>query len=97
LGVLYLTAASALAGLPPFGTTLGKSLCEHAIGSTWGSALFLVISALTGTVIATILQRRSRSGKGTLTAHTPSRISHTRRTLCSADGLALSFRCITGM
>lgn len=48
LGGLYLLAAVALAGLPPFGTALGKSLCEEAIGSGWGSALFLVISAATG-------------------------------------------------
>jgi multicomponent Na+:H+ antiporter subunit D len=48
LAVLYLTAALALAGLPPFGTALGKSLCEDALGSGWGSALFLLISAATG-------------------------------------------------
>ncbi|ORW08676.1 hypothetical protein AWC14_23115 [Mycobacterium kyorinense] len=48
LGGLYLLAAVALAGLPPFGTALGKSLCEEAIGSAWGAALFLVISAVTG-------------------------------------------------
>jgi len=43
----YLVAAVALAGLPPFGTALGKSLCEEAIGHAWGSALFLGVSALT--------------------------------------------------
>jgi multicomponent Na+:H+ antiporter subunit D len=48
LGALYLAAALALAGLPPFGTALGKSLCEEAIGSWWGSALFLLVSAMTG-------------------------------------------------
>jgi multicomponent Na+:H+ antiporter subunit D len=48
LAMLYLVAALALAGLPPFGTALGKSLCDDALGSGWGSALFLVISAATG-------------------------------------------------
>ncbi|WP_211281198.1 complex I subunit 5 family protein [Mycobacterium angelicum] len=47
LGVLYLVAAAALAGLPPFGTALGKSLSEEALGSGWGSALFLLVSAAT--------------------------------------------------
>lgn len=48
LAAFYLTAALALAGLPPFGTALGKSLCEDALGSGWGSALFLAVSAVTG-------------------------------------------------
>lgn len=51
LGGLYLVAALALAGLPPFGTALGKSLCEDALGSNWGSGLFLVISAMTGAAV----------------------------------------------
>ncbi|GBE66465.1 hypothetical protein MFM001_29270 [Mycobacterium sp. MFM001] len=48
LGGFYLLAAAALAGLPPFGTALGKSLCEETIESGWGAVLFLVISAVTG-------------------------------------------------
>lgn len=48
LAGLYLLVALALAGLPPFGTALGKSLCEEAIGSGWASALFLLASAATG-------------------------------------------------
>ncbi|MGE2814562.1 complex I subunit 5 family protein [Mycobacterium heidelbergense] len=48
LGGLYLAAALALAGLPPFGTALGKSLSEEALGSGWGSALFLLVSVATG-------------------------------------------------
>ncbi|OHU99711.1 complex I subunit 5 family protein [Mycobacterium talmoniae] len=48
LGGLYFAAALALAGLPPFGTALGKALSEEAVGSRWGSALFLAISAMTG-------------------------------------------------
>jgi multicomponent Na+:H+ antiporter subunit D len=47
LGGLYALAALALAGLPPFGTALGKSLCDDAVGS-WGSALFMAVSAVTG-------------------------------------------------
>jgi multicomponent Na+:H+ antiporter subunit D len=47
LAACYLAAAVALAGLPPFGTALGKSLCEEAVGSAWGSVLFLGVSALT--------------------------------------------------
>lgn len=47
LAACYAVAAVALAGLPPFGTALGKSLCEEAVGSAWGSALFLGVSALT--------------------------------------------------
>jgi len=48
LAACFGIAAIALAGLPPFGTALGKSLCEEAIGNGWGSALFLAVSALTG-------------------------------------------------
>lgn len=48
LAACYAAAAVALAGLPPFGTALGKSLCEEALGSGWGSALFLGVSAFTG-------------------------------------------------
>lgn len=51
LGGLYLVAALAMAGLPPFGTALGKSLCEEALHSGWGSGLFLVISAMTGAAV----------------------------------------------
>lgn len=47
LAACYLVAAVALAGLPPFGTARGKSLCEEAVGSAWGSVLFLGVSALT--------------------------------------------------
>lgn len=48
LAACFGTAAVALAGLPPFGTALGKTLCEEAVGSGWGSALFLGVPALTG-------------------------------------------------
>lgn len=47
LGGLYLVAAAALAGLPPFGTALGKSMSEEVLGSGWGSALFVCVAAAT--------------------------------------------------
>ncbi|MFI0154649.1 complex I subunit 5 family protein [Streptomyces lydicus] len=37
----------ALAGLPPFGTALGKAVTEEAAGG-WATALFVVVSAVTG-------------------------------------------------
>jgi multicomponent Na+:H+ antiporter subunit D len=48
LGVLYFLGALALAGAPPFGTALGKAMCEKAIESDLASALFTVCAALTG-------------------------------------------------
>lgn len=50
-GALFLLGALALAGLPPFGTALGKSIGEDAAstaGYPWISVLFIVVSALTG-------------------------------------------------
>ena len=46
----FVLAALALAGLPPFGTALGKSITEEAVGAAglwWGPALFVAVSALT--------------------------------------------------
>lgn len=48
LGVLYFVGALALMGLPPFGTALGKSMCESAIESGLISALFTVCAAISG-------------------------------------------------
>ncbi|HWG01989.1 MAG TPA: complex I subunit 5 family protein [Trebonia sp.] len=48
---LYLAAALGLAGLPPFGLALGKSVAEDAVvtaGYAWGPVLFIAVSALTG-------------------------------------------------
>ncbi|KRV50952.1 hypothetical protein AQ490_13195 [Wenjunlia vitaminophila] len=48
---LYFAAGAALAGLPPFGTALGKSVTEEALtraGHPWGPAVFVAVSALTG-------------------------------------------------
>ncbi|QRP50857.1 NADH dehydrogenase [Amycolatopsis sp. FDAARGOS 1241] len=49
--VLFLVAAFALAGLPPFGVALGKDITEHALPE-WLSVLFVAVSALTaGTAV----------------------------------------------
>jgi len=48
--LLFFAAALGLAGLPPFGTALGKSLIEDATlvhGFDWGPALFVLVSAIT--------------------------------------------------
>ncbi|MCG6494208.1 complex I subunit 5 family protein [Kitasatospora sp. A2-31] len=49
-GVLFLLGALALAGLPPFGTGLGKAVTEEAAGHElgWLPAVFVLVSALTG-------------------------------------------------
>ncbi|MHB1594860.1 MAG: complex I subunit 5 family protein [Streptosporangiaceae bacterium] len=50
-GVLFLLAGAGLAGLPPFGLALGKSVTEDAVaaaGYAWAPALFVLVSALTG-------------------------------------------------
>ncbi|MBM9508402.1 complex I subunit 5 family protein [Actinacidiphila acididurans] len=50
VGVLFVIGALALAGLPPFGTGLGKGLTEDAAGHghPWLPAVFVVVSAVTG-------------------------------------------------
>jgi multicomponent Na+:H+ antiporter subunit D len=47
-GCAFAIGALALAGLPPFGTALGKSLIDDAGGSTALTALTVIVSALTG-------------------------------------------------
>ena len=49
-GVMFALGGLALAGLPPFGTGLGKALAEHASGEylAWLPAVFVVTSAATG-------------------------------------------------
>ncbi|MFF2144769.1 complex I subunit 5 family protein [Kitasatospora sp. NPDC058190] len=49
-GVLFALGALALAGLPPFGTGLGKAVTEEAAGRElgWLPAVFVLVSALTG-------------------------------------------------
>ncbi len=45
---LFPLAALALAGLPPFGTGLGKAISEEATGSPWLIGVFVLVSAATG-------------------------------------------------
>ncbi|MFH9347742.1 complex I subunit 5 family protein [Kitasatospora sp. NPDC017646] len=49
-GLLFVIGALALAGLPPFGTGLGKSVTEEAAGrwGGWLPVVFVLVSALTG-------------------------------------------------
>ncbi|MFF7230990.1 proton-conducting transporter membrane subunit [Streptomyces sioyaensis] len=46
-GALFGLGGLALAGLPPFGTALGKAVIEEAAGG-WATALFVLVSAATG-------------------------------------------------
>jgi multicomponent Na+:H+ antiporter subunit D len=48
LAALWLLAALALAGLPPFGVGLGKAVAEEATGSPILTAVFVATSAATG-------------------------------------------------
>ncbi|MFF2618914.1 complex I subunit 5 family protein [Kitasatospora sp. NPDC058046] len=50
VGVLFVAGALALAGMPPFGTGLGKALSEEAAGhwQPWLPAVFVAASAATG-------------------------------------------------
>lgn len=48
--LLFFAAALALAGLPPFGTGLGKAITESAVaaaGYAWAPILYVVVSAVT--------------------------------------------------
>jgi len=49
-GVLFALGGLALAGLPPFGTALGKALTEEAAAErqAWLPVVFVLVSALTG-------------------------------------------------
>ncbi|QTZ95213.1 complex I subunit 5 family protein [Streptomyces auratus] len=46
-GALFGLGGLALAGMPPFGTALGKAVTEEAAGG-WATALFVLVSAATG-------------------------------------------------
>ncbi|MFJ3202823.1 complex I subunit 5 family protein [Streptomyces sp. NPDC086989] len=50
VGVLFVAGALALAGMPPFGTGLGKALTEDAAArwQPWLAAVFVAASAVTG-------------------------------------------------
>jgi multicomponent Na+:H+ antiporter subunit D len=47
LGALFVLAALALAGLPPFGTALGKALAEESTGSPVLVGVFVLVTVLT--------------------------------------------------
>ncbi|MFF2078554.1 complex I subunit 5 family protein [Kitasatospora sp. NPDC058162] len=49
-GLLFMLGGLALAGLPPFGTGLGKAVAEEAAGrwGGWLPVVFVLVSALTG-------------------------------------------------
>ncbi len=50
---LFAAGGLALAGLPPFGTGLGKAVAEHAAGAWawWLPALYVLVSAVTGAAV----------------------------------------------
>ncbi len=52
-GVVYALGGLALAGLPPFGTGLGKTVGEEAAARLgwWLPAVFVIVSALTGAAV----------------------------------------------
>ncbi|MEV7180088.1 complex I subunit 5 family protein [Kitasatospora sp. NPDC093679] len=52
-GLLFAAGALALAGLPPFGTGLGKALAEEDAGhwQPWLPAVFVLVSAATGAAV----------------------------------------------
>jgi multicomponent Na+:H+ antiporter subunit D len=57
---LLIVAGLALAGLPPFGTALGKSAGEEAAahaGYGWAPVLFIAVSALTGGAVLRVAAR----------------------------------------
>ncbi|MEV5508037.1 complex I subunit 5 family protein [Streptomyces orinoci] len=55
VGVLFTVGGLALAGLPPFGTGLGKALVEEQAG--WLPVLFVVVSAVTGGAVLRVAAR----------------------------------------
>ncbi|MDF3288176.1 complex I subunit 5 family protein [Streptomyces silvisoli] len=52
-GVLFVLGGLALAGLPPFGTALGKAVAEHSAQShaAWLPVVFVLASAATGAAV----------------------------------------------
>ncbi|MFB7909891.1 complex I subunit 5 family protein [Kitasatospora sp. NPDC056076] len=58
-GIMFGLGGLAVAGLPPFGTGLGKALSEHAAGDFlgWLPAVYILTSAITG---ATVLRTAAR-------------------------------------
>jgi multicomponent Na+:H+ antiporter subunit D len=60
IGAALVIGALGLAGLPPFGTALGKALSEEAgtaAGYPWVPVLFVAVSALTGAAVLRVAGR----------------------------------------
>ncbi|GGW10969.1 cation:proton antiporter [Streptomyces capoamus] len=55
-GVMFAVGAAALAGLPPFGTALGKAVAEEAVGGPL-TAVYVVVSAITGGAVLRVTAR----------------------------------------
>ncbi|CAL9664773.1 complex I subunit 5 family protein [Streptomyces sp. enrichment culture] len=56
VGVLVVAGALGLAGLPPFGTALGKSVAEEAVGGPL-TALYVLASAVTAAAVLRVAAR----------------------------------------
>jgi multicomponent Na+:H+ antiporter subunit D len=50
-GAFVVVGGLGLAGLPPFGTGLGKAITEHAADASWMSAVGITTGALTGSAV----------------------------------------------
>ncbi|MGD6740652.1 complex I subunit 5 family protein [Streptomyces sp. BH106] len=109
VAVLYTVAALVLAGLPPFGTALGKGTTEEAAG-TVGTALFLVVSAVTGAAVLRVAARvfwgvgprpeRSRSATTTGGDEEPETSEPLRRVplpMVAVPGLLLAGALVAGL
>lgn len=55
-GVMFAVGAAALAGLPPFGTALGKAVAEEAVGGP-STVVYVVVSAITGGAVLRVTAR----------------------------------------
>jgi multicomponent Na+:H+ antiporter subunit D len=109
---LYFTSALGLAGLPPFGMALGKSVAESAIataGYGWAPALFVAVSTLTGgaTLRAGLrvylglgprpISRAVEETTGAVGEPDTARLSHTPVTMLVAIGLLLAGSLTVGL
>ncbi|PZG95933.1 NADH-quinone oxidoreductase subunit D [Streptomyces sp. NTH33] len=56
IGALFAVGGLALAGLPPFGTGLGKAVAEEAVGGPL-TVLYVAVSALTGAAVLRVAAR----------------------------------------
>jgi multicomponent Na+:H+ antiporter subunit D len=78
VGVLFTVGALALAGLPPFGTALGKAVTEEASGGSM-AVLYVVVSAVTGGAVLRVALRVFR-GLGPRPEEEPSAAYETKGT-----------------